>query len=76
MGLLEEKCTQKKVAATTVFRAPDRSVQAPEVVGEADQRPFAQYFLFATPAEPAKAHRFLYDAEDRLDGVVALCVEI
>ena len=45
-------------------------MEASEVVGQANQRPFARHLLFAAQTEPAKAHRGLDDPEDRFDGVV------
>jgi len=58
-------------SAYTDLRASRHPLEAFEVVGQADQRPFALYFLFASQTEAAKAHRRLDDPKDWLDGVIS-----
>ena len=54
-------------------RGEDRAeaVEAFEIVGEGDERPLVRDLLEAAQTEAPQPERFLDDAEDRLDGLLA-----
>lgn len=57
------------------FVPPDHPVREPEVVGEANQRPFSESRVFPSQAEPAEYYRFFDDVKDWLNGVIVLTLQ-
>ncbi len=62
-------------SAYTDLRASRHPVEAFEVIGQANQRPFAADLLFAAQTEPTKAHHCLDDPKDWFDGMVAPSIQ-